>query len=80
MITEVTATDPMRREINHNLMVAWINADLLNRCDRDVRRSLVLYDADGVFMYACPPCFEPNDAAWAAFTEAGARTWSRGIV
>ena len=77
---EVTATSPMARTINKGLMVAWINADLLNRADCDVRSSLVIYDADGDFLYAFPPCFKPTDKAWSAMWIAGARTWSKGIV
>jgi hypothetical protein len=33
-------------------MVAWINADLLARASQDVRKSIVLYDADGDFLMA----------------------------
>ena len=77
---EVTSTDPLTRTLNKNLMVAWINADLFNRSDCDVRTSLVIYDADGDFLFAFPPCFKPTDPAWSAMWGVGARTWSRGIV
>ncbi|HJT94044.1 MAG TPA: hypothetical protein VJ777_19280 [Mycobacterium sp.] len=47
--------DPMRRKVNKDLMVAWINADLLNRASHDVRTSLVFYDDAGVFVAAAAP-------------------------
>ena len=78
--TEVTATNPMARTINKGLMVAWVNADLLNRSDCDVRSSLVIYNAEGDFLFAFPPCFKPTDQAWSAMWSVGARTWSKGIV
>ena len=42
------------REINHGLMVAWINRDLFDRCSNDVRKSTVFYDADKMFVAALP--------------------------
>jgi hypothetical protein len=50
-ITELpdSLRDPMRAEVNTGLMVAFINADLLNRCNLDVRTSIVLYRASGLF-------------------------------
>lgn len=47
-----TELKPMHRELNKSLMVAWINRDLLNRSHHDVRRSVVLYDADKDFVHA----------------------------
>ncbi|ORW08071.1 MULTISPECIES: hypothetical protein [Mycolicibacter] len=44
--------DAMRREINHGLMVTFINAELLERASLDVGRSVVFYDADHGFLYA----------------------------
>lgn len=49
-----------RRAVNRGLMVAFINADLLDRMSLDVRKSVVLYDAAGIFEYALP---ELPDAA-----------------
>lgn len=50
-VTEIKVSDlsPLQREVNKSLMVAWINADLLNRASCDVRKSVVLYDADTRF-------------------------------
>ena len=41
--------DPLRRSLNKGVMVRWINADLLDRCNNDVRKSIVFYDDAGVF-------------------------------
>ena len=46
--------DPFRRKLNKGTMVHWINADLLERCGNDVRKSIVFYDAMGVFETALP--------------------------
>ena len=51
-IEKITETDPMRRQANKGLMVAWINADLARRCGNDVRCSVVFYDEDKLFMGA----------------------------
>ena len=84
---EVTETDVLYREMNTGLMVAWINADLLNRCGHDVRSSIVLYDEDGDFTYAVAPGEvsngpRPDEIAqlWPRLWAAGVRSWSRGIV
>ena len=76
---EVTETDPLRRQVNIGLMVAWINADLLNRCGNDVRSSIVLYDDAGVFEWVFTPR-EIDAECWAQLWAAGVRSWSRGIV
>lgn len=78
--TEVTHTDAMVSEINRGLMVRWINADLLNRFDRDVRASIVCYDTEGMFVYAFPAKYEPTDDEWDVLTQHGVHSWSRGIV
>lgn len=81
-ITLLDSTDMMLRQINHNLMVQWINQDLLNRCENDVRNSTVLYDADKVFVAALP-AHVPESAIWTGTTllrERGIRFYSRGIV
>ena len=46
--------DPLRRSLNKGVMVRWINEDLLDRCDNDVRKSIVFYDEAGVFETALP--------------------------
>ena len=80
MIEELEATDPMVYEVNRDLMVQWINRDLLERCGHDVRKSTVLYDKNKMFMHALPACFEFTDIAREAFREAGVRYYSKGIV
>lgn len=79
-ISEITSTDPMRHQVNHDLMVRWINADLFERCGCDVRRSVVCYDADAMFIYAFPAGHQPTDDEWQILHDAGAAKWSRGIV
>jgi hypothetical protein len=46
--------DPLRRSLNRGVMVQWINADLMDRCGNDVRKSIVFYDDAGVFETALP--------------------------
>lgn len=77
-VTELTTQDPMRRVINKESMVAFINADLLNRANLDVRKSIVLYGADGDFLYAVPEMPEETlmDNLQA---HAGVTYWSKGI-
>lgn len=81
-LQQLTDTDPMRRQINTGLMVQWINADLINRADHDVRHSLVFYDIDKMFVAALPPIFgpTPNEGLVAALLDAGVRFYSTGIV
>ncbi|WKW86162.1 hypothetical protein SEA_JONJAMES_189 [Gordonia Phage JonJames] len=45
----------VHRQMNKELMVAWINADLLNRCALDVRTAHVWYDEDKNFLIASGP-------------------------
>jgi hypothetical protein len=52
-LQEITTNDAMRATVNRGLMISWINADLIERAGCDVRRSVILYDADGLFMHAC---------------------------
>ena len=47
-----TDLDPIQRTVNRSMMVAWINADLVSRAPHDVRKSIVLYDEDCMFVYA----------------------------
>lgn len=86
-VTKLTRTDPMLSEINHGLMVQWINADLFSRHQHDVRRSIALYDEHQMFVTAFDPDGLPgiavqaeNGAAMAALIDAGVRFWSVGIV
>jgi hypothetical protein len=76
--TELKTTDPMRREFNRGLMVAWINADLINRARHDVRKSFVYYDNAGVFVIAM---FRgPEEIGNEVFEQLNIRYWSKGIV
>jgi hypothetical protein len=78
---EITETDAMRREVNRGLMVQWINADLLVRANHDVRTSVVMYDADRLFMFALPGRVDmTNDDLIDALADNGVRFYSRGIV
>lgn len=77
---QITETDVLFRTMNQGLMVAWINADLLNRMAHDVRRSTVLYDEDGDFAYAVESGVEIDANLWARLWAAGVRSWSNGIV
>ena len=76
----ITATDPMRREINRGLMIAWINADLLERVGHDIDRSVVLYDADRLFVSAAPRNLALSVEGLRELNTAGIRYWSEGIV
>lgn len=55
-ITELPADadmfDMLRQTLNRGLMVDWINRDLINRADCDIRKSVVFYDVDRVFVMA----------------------------
>jgi hypothetical protein len=77
--------DALRRTLNRGVMVAWINADLINRAGCDVRKSIVLWDSERNFVMALAPAITP-----ALFRErlplvtdsmhrAGIRYWSVGI-
>jgi hypothetical protein len=44
--------NPVHRQANKTLMVAWINANLFNRAHLDVRKSVVLYDDAKYFLAA----------------------------
>ena len=89
-LTEISAgvagTDAMRAELNRGVMVAWINADLINRADCDIRRSVVLYDAERVFVMALgvsvtPDIFRERVALVAdSMARAGIRFWSVGFA
>ena len=78
IVSELTEQSPMCREINRGQMVAFINADLINRCNLDVRTSIVLYDADRDVRYAVAEM--PDETVMAALHErAGIAYWSKGV-
>jgi hypothetical protein len=89
-LTELVAgddiTDMIRNNLNRGVMVAWINADLFNRADCDVRKSIVLYDDDRVFVMALgtsvtPEIFRDRAPLVAdSMARAGVRYWSVGIA
>lgn len=82
-ITQITKTDAMMQTINREMMVAWINHDLLNRASHDVRKSIALYDEDRFFMKALHA-----DSVEGLLVQSGANMspsldvhfWSKGIV
>lgn len=77
-IPQLPAQNPMHRELNEGLMIAFINADLLNRAGLDVRKAIVLYDKDGDFRYALPEM--PDETIQSRLmTEAGIAYWSKGV-
>jgi hypothetical protein len=89
-LTELVAgddiTDMIRNNLNRGVMIQWINADLFNRADCDVRKSIVLYDADRVFVMALgtsvtPDIFRDRAPLVAdSMSRAGIRYWSVGIA
>jgi len=70
----------MLRQINHGLMVQWINADLMNRAANDVRQSVVLYDSDQMFVAALPAGTSFTPGTLENLYELGIRYQSKGIV
>lgn len=69
--------DPLVREANRGLMVAFINADLIARYGLDVGRSVVLYNAEKRFVYATAEI--PDSASLEALAaRTGVRFWSHG--
>lgn len=68
----------MQREMNKTLMVGWINADLMNRANLDVVKSVVLYDGDKDFVAAVAEL--PAEQTLQALRERTAvRFWSVGV-
>ncbi len=93
ILTELVAgddiTDMIRNNLNRGVMIQWINADLVNRADCDVRKSIVLYDDARVFVMALGSDITP--ALWrqrltdmpktiTAIRNSGIRYWSVGIA
>lgn len=79
-IVELTeSSSSLQRHLNRDLMVHWINHDLLNRAHHDVRYSTVLYDEDKMFITALPASVDvpaTSEFLW----NAGVRFYSRGVV
>lgn len=82
IVARLDSTNTVVRHVNRELMVMWINADLLNRADCDVRTSVVFYDALQSFVAAVPGVAsdEQVERLLGALYGAGVRFWSRGIV
>lgn len=79
-ITEIESTSPMMRQVNTGLMVEWINRSLVSRSQFDIRKSLVLYDSDMIFVRAVPPALESQLNLSIALAQQGVRYYSKGIV
>ncbi|WP_457066755.1 hypothetical protein [Mycobacteroides abscessus] len=78
-IEKLTDHSPLRSKVNRDLMVAWINADLVNRAWGDVRTSTVFYDDAKVFVTALPRgCASPEILV--KFHDIGVRYWSEGVL
>ncbi|QAU06671.1 hypothetical protein SEA_WILLIAMBOONE_171 [Gordonia phage WilliamBoone] len=68
----------MHRGLNREMMVAFINANLIERASLDVRHSIALYDEGRDFIYALPEM--PDDDTMAClYGAAGVRYWSKGV-
>ncbi|AAN02103.1 gp49 [Mycobacterium phage Barnyard] len=81
-VQHIEKTDPMHRELNKGLMVRWINGDLIERANHDVRKSIVLYDDDQTFVGALPAVLGPvlTDELQDKLYSVGVRYYSNGIV
>lgn len=96
-LVELKKTDlsPMVRTVNKGALVSWINADLYNRANHDVRKSIVFLDEGLVLMLELGPVAAVDPALWDqllakpdaekqvtidALYQAGARFWVRGLV
>lgn len=79
-VTEITETDPMRRKINHECAVAYINADLLNRSHLDVRTSQIFYDEDKLFCNLMLSTNVNEEVLPTLAAKTNIRYWSQGIV
>ena len=76
-IEEITGTNPMQKEFNKGLMVAFINRH--SAWHLDVRTSFVYYDADKDFVIASSIEIG-GPGGEAAFEKLGIKYWSKGIV
>jgi hypothetical protein len=69
---------PLRRELNTELMVKWIDDDLPNRCSLDIDECIVFYDETGIFEFALDTM--PDAALLKRLAEnTTIRYWSLGI-
>ncbi|AMS02733.1 hypothetical protein BJD55_gp033 [Gordonia phage Yvonnetastic] len=80
-IEELTPSNlnPLQRKLNKETMVAWINNDLFNRANVDVRTAHVWYTADKDFLIAAPKGAEVTDSIESALYKLGARYHSVGV-
>lgn len=81
-IREINETDFMLAAVNKGLMIDWINADLVNRANNDIRSSIVFYDEYRMFMAAIPGPASDQDMQrlGEGLYNVGIHFWSRGIV
>lgn len=81
-LEKITETTAIARHINSGLAVAWINADLLERAHSDIRRDIILYDEDKLFVGMWPSVLGPDltEAAQRQAYVQGVRYYSNGIV
>ena len=81
-IEEIKSTNPMQKEMNKQLMIRFINNNLLSGgASLDVRTSHVYYDEDKDFVYALNR--ELADFEIDLLTNSGLapiKFWSKGIV
>lgn len=81
MVTEINPAElsGMTRKVNEGLMVKFINDNLLSGgAALDVRRSIVLYDGDWMFMHALAEL--PDETMLKRlYAEAGVRYWGIGV-
>lgn len=77
-LEQLTDHSPFRQKVNRDLMVAWINADLVNRAWGDVRTSTVFYDDAKVFVTALPRGGASPEIL-AKLHEVGVCYWSEGV-
>lgn len=68
----------MQRTMNRHHMVAWINADLINRASNDIDKSTVFYDQHMEFMFATR--IDVTEELWTELiTRTAVRFWSAGV-
>lgn len=80
LLEEITETNPMQREFNKGMMVAYINRDIVSRSHLDVRKSYVYYDADKDFKLALANELEGPGVDQELLDKVGIKYWSKGIV
>lgn len=69
---------PLIRQMNRAMFVSWVNADLLNRHQNDVDKSIMLFDADKDFAFATR--VEMDEEMWdMLLTSTSIRYWSQGL-